>query len=171
MWAGELHFCQHHKPTLMLEAQDSHWHMLSYGQGNLNTLTLHSELRVLPWSIQLHEDRQRWAGVMAQSEDYNKQTFGTNQSSVAWFSYVPLNAFIKSHFYHQHEKSRKCLGPIPRQVPPGTEAFNYSCLSSPQQEHSEGPCNLLPGQIAPAAGLEANDDVSDLQIPLLLQMG
>lgn len=30
-------------------------------QGNLNTLTLHSELRVLPWSIQLHEDRQRWA--------------------------------------------------------------------------------------------------------------
>lgn len=28
-----------------------------------------------------------------------------------------------------------------------------------------------PGQAAPAAGLEANDDVRDLQVPLLLQVG
>ena len=31
--------------------------------------------------------------------------------------------------------------------------------------------NSLPGQVAPAAGLEPNDDVSDLQVPLLLQVG
>ena len=29
----------------------------------------------------------------------------------------------------------------------------------------------LPGQVAPAAGLEPYDDVSDLQVPLLLQVG
>lgn len=29
----------------------------------------------------------------------------------------------------------------------------------------------LPGQVAPAAGLEADDDVSDLQVSLLLQVG
>ena len=29
----------------------------------------------------------------------------------------------------------------------------------------------LPGQVAPAAGLEADDDVGDLQVPLLLQVG
>ena len=28
-----------------------------------------------------------------------------------------------------------------------------------------------PGQVAPAAGLEADDDVRDLQVPLLLQVG
>ena len=28
-----------------------------------------------------------------------------------------------------------------------------------------------PGQAAPAAGLEANDDVCDVQVPLLLQVG
>lgn len=31
--------------------------------------------------------------------------------------------------------------------------------------------NSLPGQVAPAAGLEADDDVRDLQVPLLLQVG
>lgn len=35
----------------------------------------------------------------------------------------------------------------------------------------KGPCNVLPGQVAPAAGLEANDDISDLQVPLFLQVG
>ena len=29
----------------------------------------------------------------------------------------------------------------------------------------------LPGQVAPASDLEADDDVSDLQVPLLLQVG
>ena len=29
----------------------------------------------------------------------------------------------------------------------------------------------LPGWVAPASGLEANDDVRDLQLPLLLQVG
>ena len=29
----------------------------------------------------------------------------------------------------------------------------------------------LPGQVAPASGLEANDDIGDLQVPLLLQVG
>ena len=28
-----------------------------------------------------------------------------------------------------------------------------------------------PGQVAPAAGLEANDDIRDLQVPVLLQVG
>ena len=28
-----------------------------------------------------------------------------------------------------------------------------------------------PGQVAPAAGLEASDDIRDLQVPLLLQVG
>lgn len=31
--------------------------------------------------------------------------------------------------------------------------------------------NSLSGQVAPAAGLEPDDDVSDLQVPLLLQVG
>lgn len=35
----------------------------------------------------------------------------------------------------------------------------------------KGPCSLLSGQVTPAAGLEANDDVGDLQVPLFLQVG
>lgn len=31
--------------------------------------------------------------------------------------------------------------------------------------------NSLPGQVAPAAGLEPDDDIGDLQVPLLLQVG
>lgn len=34
-----------------------------------------------------------------------------------------------------------------------------------------GSRNSLSGQVAPAAGLEADDDVSDLQVPFLLQVG
>lgn len=53
------------------------------------------------------------------------------------------------------------------QTPRFPNAFSSHTFFQPVKwgEHS------LPGQVAPAAGLEADDYVSDLQVSLLLQVG
>lgn len=91
---------------------------------------------------------------------------------------------------HIKQKSRKQEGREPCGLPsgrhlPGIRATEATASLSAllYQQSSGGPeCgpgwveagisrNSLSGQVAPAAGLEPDDDVSDLQVPLLLQVG
>lgn len=69
---------------------------------------------------------------------------------------------------------RRQRGPGEPEVFPRTGACQE--LSCPRTQLADNGVlwaswNSLPGQVAPAAGLEADDDVSDLQVPFLFQVG
>ena len=56
---------------------------------------------------------------------------------------------------------------VPR--PRFLSALCYRRAGGPEQ--GVGVPGLTSWQVAPAAGLEANDDIRDLQVPVLLQVG
>ena len=92
------------------------------------------------------------------------------------------------HSHHSHlltlnlrQKSRKQGGGKAMWASPGDTCLGEGCQALlPQCLHTGQLGALscwwvsrdsLPGQVAPASGLEADDDIGDLQVPLLLQVG